>query len=112
MSTIYYQNRKPVLGGKCIMEKAKRLIANFVIISIVVWMFTVPALADKVTLIGEVNDNQEIVTEGQIYRVGDSTVGDDLVLNYISQRVKVVGRITEDEEGKIIIVESFEVLDE
>lgn len=94
------------------MEKVKRLIANFVIISIVVWMSTSPALADKVTIVGEVNDNQEIVTEGQIYRVGDSTVGDELALNYISQKVKVVGRIAEDEEGKIIIVESFEVVEE
>ena len=93
-------------------KKDKRLIANFVIFSIVVWLFTSPALADKVTLVGEVNDNQEIVTEGQIYRVGDSAVGDELALNYISQRVKVVGRIAEDEEGKIIIVESFEVVEE
>jgi len=93
-------------------KKAKRLIANFVIFSIVVWLFTSPALANKVTLVGEVNDNQEIVTEGQIYRVGDSAVGDELALNYISQRVKVVGRIAEDEEGKIIIVESFEVVEE
>jgi hypothetical protein len=94
------------------MEKVKRLIAKFVMISMVVWMFTSPAMADKVTLIGEVNDNQEIVTEDQIYRVGDSAVGDELVLNYISQRVKVVGRVVEDEEGKIIIVESFEVVEE
>ncbi len=75
-------------------------------------LFTFPALADKVTLVGEVNDNQEIVTEGQIYTVGDSAVGDDLVRNYISQRVKVVGRIVESEEGKVIIVESFEVVEE
>ena len=94
------------------VKKVKRLIANFVIFSIVIWMFTSPALADKVTLVGEVNDNQEIVTEGQIYRIGDSTVGDELALNYISQRVKVVGRVAEDDEGKIIIVESFEVVDE
>ena len=94
------------------VKKVKRLIANFVIFSIVIWMFTSPALADKVTLVGEVNDNQEIVTEGQIYRIGESTVGDELALNYISQRVKVVGRVAEDDEGKIIIVESFEVVDE
>ena len=81
-------------------------------ISIVLWVFTFPALADKVTLVGEVNDNQEIVTEDQIYTVGDSAVGDDLVLNYISQRVKVIGRIVEGEEGKIIIVEFFEVVEE
>ena len=55
---------------------------------------------------------QEIVAEDQIYTVGDSAVGDDLVRNYISQRVKVVGRIVEGEEGKIIIIESFQVVDE
>ena len=93
-------------------KKVKNLISNFVMISIVLWMFSFPALADKVTLVGEVNDNQEIVAEDQIYTVGDSAVGDDLVLNYISQRVKVVGRIVEGEEGKIIIVEFFEVVEE
>jgi hypothetical protein len=93
-------------------KKVKKLIANFVMISIVLGIVTFPALADKVTLIGEVNDNQEIVTEGQIYTVGDSAVGDDLVLNYISQRVKVVGRIVETEDGNVIIVDSFEVVEE
>ena len=93
-------------------KKVKRIIVNFAVISIVLWILALPALADKVTLVGEVNDNQEIVTEGQIYTVGDGAVGDDLVLNYISQRVKVVGRITENEEGKVIIVEFFEVVEE
>ena len=81
-------------------------------ISIVLWLFTLPALADKVTLVGEVNDNQEIVTEDQIYTVGDSAVGDDLVRNYISRKVKVVGRVVDSAEGKIIIVDFFEVVEE
>ena len=93
-------------------KKVKKLIANFVMISIVLWLFTLPALADKVTLVGEVNDNQEIVTEDQIYTVGDSAVGDDLVRNYISQKVKVVGRVVDSAEGKIIIVDFFEVVEE
>jgi len=93
-------------------KKIKKTIMSFVIISVVLWIICLPALADKVTLVGEVNDNQEIVAEDQIYAVGDSAVGDDLVRNYISQRVKVVGRIVEGEEGKIIIVEFFEVVEE
>jgi hypothetical protein len=93
-------------------KKVKKLIANFVLISIVLWLFTLPALADKVTLVGEVNDNQEIVTEDQIYTVGDSAVGDDLVRNYISQKVKAVGRFVDSAEGKIIIVDFFEVVEE
>jgi hypothetical protein len=93
-------------------KKVKKLIVNFVMISIVLWLFSLPALADKVTLVGEVNDNQEIVTEDQIYTVGDNAVGDDLVRNYISQRVKVVGRIVDSEEGKVIVVDFFEVVEE
>ena len=85
---------------------------NFVMISTALWLFSLPAVAEKVTLVGEVNDNQEIVTEDQIYTVGDSAVGDDLVRNYISQKVKVVGRVADGEEGKVIIVEFFEVVGE
>ncbi len=93
-------------------KQFKKIIGNFILLFTALWIFSSPALADKVTLIGEVNDNQEIVAEDQIYTVGDSAVGDDLVHNYISQRVKVVGRIVEGEEGKIIIVEFFEVVEE
>ena len=92
--------------------KTKKIIASFVIISSVLWIFTFPAQAEKVTLIGEVNDNQEVVADGQVYTVGESAEGDDLVLNYISQKVKVIGRVHENVDGKIIIVEFFEVVDE
>jgi hypothetical protein len=93
-------------------KKAAKLIATVIMISFSVWVLTVSAQADRVTLVGEVSDNQEIVADGQIYTVGESSVGDDLVHNYISQKVKVVGRIVQQEEGKIIIVESFEVVGE
>ena len=93
-------------------KNVKTIIKNLLIISFVSWVFCSPALADKVTLVGEVNDNQEVVTDGEIYTVGDSTVGDDLVQNYISQKVKVVGKVVDGEEGKIIVVEFFEVVEE
>ena len=94
------------------MKKVRKISLNFILIAIFLSILTASAQADKVTLVGEVNDNQEVVADGQIYTVGDSAPGDDLVLNYISQRVKVVGRVVEKEEGKEIIVESFEVVEE
>jgi len=69
-------------------------------------------MAEKVTLVGEVNDNQQIVADNEIYDVDDNAVGDDLVLNYIAQKVKVVGQLRKSEESKIITVESFEVVGE
>ena len=94
------------------MKIVKKLSVNSILIAIFLSIYALSANADKVTLIGEVNDNQEIVADGQVYTVGESAAGDDLVLNYISQRVKVVGRVVEKEEGKEIIVEFFEVVDE
>jgi hypothetical protein len=68
--------------------------------------------AERVTLVGEVNDNQQIVADNEVYDVDDNAMGDDLVLNYIAQKVKVVGQLRDAEESKIITVESFEVVDE
>ena len=71
-----------------------------------------PAIAKRVTLIGEVNDSHQIVADNEIYDVDDNAAGDDLVTNHIAQKVKVVGQIRESDELKIITVESFEVVEE
>ena len=68
--------------------------------------------AEKSTLIGEVNDNHQIVADNVFYEVDDNATGDDLVTNYIAQKVKVVGKVKESGESKIITVESFEVIEE
>jgi hypothetical protein len=77
-----------------------------------------PAAAVRVTLVGEVNDNQQFVADGQIYEIDNNAVGDDLVFNHIAQRVKVVGQIKsvresgESDAYQVIKVESFEVVEE
>ena len=77
-----------------------------------------PALALRVTLIGEVNDNQQFVADNEIYEVDNNAVGDDLVFNHVAQRVKVTGQIKsvresgESDAYKVIKVESFEIVDE
>ena len=87
------------------------------LISIIVLMATIcllisPVAAKRITLVGEVNDNHQIVADNEVYDVDDNAVGDDLVLNYIAQKVKVVGQLRESDELKIITVESFEVVEE
>ena len=77
-----------------------------------------PAAALRVTLIGEVNDNQQFVADNEIYEIDNNAVGDDLVFNHVAQRVKVIGQIKsvreagESDAYKIIKVESFEVVEE
>ena len=81
-------------------------------ILIAVCLFVSLALAYRITLVGEVNDNQQLVADNEIYDIDSNAVGDDLVINYIAQKVKVVGVLRDTRENKIIQVESFEVVEE
>jgi hypothetical protein len=41
-----------------------------------------------ITIVGEVNDANQIISDGKIYEVDDTPQGDDLVKNHISKKVK------------------------
>lgn len=68
------------------------------------------ALADETTLIGEVNDNYQIVADGQIYEITDNDKGRELVDNHISERVQVSGKVEEVDDMKIFTVISYKIL--
>ena len=89
----------------------KLFLAFFIILTAVCYLVS-PAAAFRITLVGEVNENQQFVADNEIYEVDNNAAGEDLVLNYIAQKVKVVGLIKETRESKIIKVESFEVVEE
>ena len=96
----------------------RKLFVSLFIMLPAVCLLASPVAADRITLIGEVNDNQQIVANNEIYDVDHNAAGDDLVLNYIAQKVKVVGQLKVvgqsdgSDEYKIITVESFEVVEE
>jgi hypothetical protein len=83
-------------------------ITSFILLFL--WIFAIPCLADEITIIGEINDNYQIVSDGQIYEVAENTIGVDLIKNYISQTVKVTGTIEEKDDMKIITVTTFKVV--
>ena len=72
-----------------------------------------PVLAfDVITIVGEVNDANQIISDGDIYEVDDTPQGDDLVKNYICQKVKVTGKLRIEGDMRIIDVTTFEVAKE
>ena len=75
-------------------------------------VFSYIAFAGDITIVGEVNDTQQIVADGQIYEVANTPAGDDLVINYIAVKVKVTGTVEEKEDMKIITVKSFSAVPE
>ncbi|MGD9326239.1 MAG: hypothetical protein PVG26_19625 [Desulfobacterales bacterium] len=90
----------------------KRSLIAVIMILVIICLLASPVLAKRVTLVGEVNDNYQIVADNQIYEVDNTVVGDDLVRNYMAFRVKVIGVLKEKNDLKIVTVESFEVIGE
>ena len=75
-------------------------------------VFSYIVFAGDITIVGEVNDTNQIVADGKIYDVAVSEKGDDLVMNYIAEKVEVTGTVEEKEEMRIITVKSFKVVPE
>ena len=71
-----------------------------------------PVFSAEITVVGEVNDTYQIVANGQIYEIAVTPIGDDLVMNHISEKVEVRGTLQETEETKMITVISFKVVTE
>ena len=65
-----------------------------------------------ISIVGEVNDSNQIVSDGEIYEVDDTPQGDDLVKNHIGKTVKVTGKLKIEGDMRIIDVTAFEVLQE
>jgi hypothetical protein len=80
--------------------------------SVTFLFFSYAVFAGDITIVGEVNDTHQIVAQGKIYDVADTEKGDDLVMNYIAEKVEVTGTVEEKEEMRIITVKSFRVVPE
>ena len=76
------------------------------------WDFSEPAFATEMTIVGEVNYLYQIRANGQIYEVANTAMGDDLVMNHITQKVEVTGTVEDKEDMKKITVKSFKVVPE
>jgi hypothetical protein len=90
--------------------KPSTIAKTFIVIATILMVFTGSALAGEVTLVGEINDNYQLVADGQIYEIADTATGNDLAENYISARVQVTGTVETAEETNIITVISYTVV--
>ena len=52
------------------------------------------------------------MADGQVYEVANTSMGDQLVINHIAEKVEVTGTVEEKGAMKIITVKSFKVVPE
>ncbi len=74
--------------------------------------YSYTVFAAEVTIVGEVNDTFQLVANNTIYDVAETPMGDDLVKNYIAEKVQVTGTVEEKDDMKIITVKSFKIVPE
>ncbi len=87
-------------------------LVGLVLASMLFLSIAAPALAGSVTIIGEVNEDYQLVANGQVYEIADTPKGNEMAENYINAKVKVTGTLEEKDEMKTITVINFEVLPE
>lgn len=71
-----------------------------------------PLAASDITIVGVVNDSNQIVADGMIFEVDDTQEGNKLVTDYIGQTVRVTGKLNIEDDMRIISVKEFKVLDD
>ena len=83
-------------------------ITHFVLAGLLV---IAPVVAGGVTLIGEINDENQLVTpDGKIYDIADTMEGSEL-FELTGKNVSVTGTVEEEGGVKTITVESHERMD-
>ena len=86
-----------------------QIIAIVLLVVLIVGASSVSAF-DVVTIIGEVNGTGQIIVGEEIYEVDDTPQGNDLVENYIGQKVKVTAKLRIEGDMRILDVAKFEVV--
>jgi hypothetical protein len=94
------------------MKKGMRIVSVLAVF-LCMMLATVPVLADaSATIMGEVTETNEIVTdEGAAYTIASTEKGDELA-SMVGEKVKVTGTVQEAEGEKIITVINFSVIQE
>jgi hypothetical protein len=98
-------------------KTASRLPFIFALLLVFLMMFSTAATANqgdqKVTIIGEVNDESQIVAnDGTVYEIAFTEKGNE-VARLIASVVEVIGSVLENEMGtKLLFIESYRILEQ
>ena len=96
----------------------KKFSTRVSIVFVVVLAFSVflssPVIAEptSVTIVGEINDQYQIVAkDGTIYEIADTELGNEL-LTHIGEVAEVTGDVEEEDGVKVLEVKSFQTREE
>ena len=92
-------------------KNIKRLLTGILVFSFVS-VFAGFAIGEDVTIVGTVNDENQIVDNaGTVYEVADNEKGEEL-MEHVGKKIQVMGTVMEGDDGKLITITSFTVVEE
>lgn len=96
----------------------RKYFSRFSIVFVVLLAFSVflssmvLAESTSITIVGEVNDQYQIVARGgTVYEIADTELGNEL-LKHIGEVAEVTGDVEEEDGVKVLDVKSFETKEE
>lgn len=96
----------------------KKNFSGFSIVFVMLLAFSVflsnPVIAEpsSITIVGEVDDQYQIVAkDGTVYEIADTELGNEL-LKHIGEVAEVTGDVEEEDGVKVLDVKSFEIKEE
>jgi hypothetical protein len=95
------------------MKRSSKYLLMVLGAAFVVSLVLGPAIAaEPMSLVGTVNDNYQIVTEDdETYFIGENEKGDELI-QHVDRKVRVTGMVQKSEDEKVIMITSYEIIEE
>jgi len=94
------------------MKKNKKFLFTGFLAMLMIAFLSGPAISlEAVTIMGTVTDGYLLTDNDQVYYIGEGEKGDE-VTQLVGKKVKLEGMVEEIDEDKIIVVTSYEIIEE
>jgi hypothetical protein len=93
-------------------KNIKKLLTGILIFGLVPMFAGLALGGEDVTIVGTINEDNQIIDDaGVVYEVADNEVGEE-VIEQVGQKLQVRGTVIEGEDGKMITITSYTVIEE
>jgi hypothetical protein len=89
----------------------KVLIIGLLAMVVVGFMFGAGLASEPVMIQGQVTEDNQLMDEaGNVYDIVDTEAGNEVV-ELVGAKVEIQGTVMEDQDGKVIAIESFRIIE-
>ena len=89
----------------------KVLVIGLLAVALVGFTFGAGLASEPVVIQGQVTEDSQLMDEaGNVYDIVDTDAGNEVV-ELVGQKVEIEGTLMEEQDGKVIAIESFRIIE-